>query len=95
MKKLIVLLFSVSLLNAKTGKDTSTPPPPTVTDAEQIQVLLLQRAELVAQNLAQQRRIERMDAMNRMVDEWNKRGCKIEVTEVGLLRCAEKKSDEK
>lgn len=77
------LLLSLFLLT-----DPPKGAPPEVTDKEQIQILVVQNRELATENESLKAKLARIDAVNRIAAEWNKRGCVVESDpQSGLLRC--------
>lgn len=71
-------------------------PAPTVSPDEQIQLLKLQLDEVVKAKVASDAKVvslestlNRIDGVNKLMDGWNKRGCKVESDPTtGLLRCS-------
>lgn len=70
-----------------------TPPAPTVTPEEQIEILLVQRDELAAENAALKAKLARIDKVNKLAEGWNARGCVVISKPDGTLDC--KKPEEK
>jgi len=68
-------------------------PTPTVTPAEQIQLLIAQREELMAENAYLKKTLARIDVVNTLAAGWNARGCILISKPDGTLDC--KKPEEK
>jgi transcriptional regulator len=99
------MITSLLLFLTLAAEPTATPKP-SVTSEEQIQLLVLQRDELANQKAAADAKISaleatirRMEGVNKLLDTWNKRNCKVTVnTQTGLVECAtltEKEDKEK
>lgn len=76
------LLLSLFLLT-----DPPKGAPPEVTDKEQIQILVVQNRELATENEALKAKLARIDKVNQIAVEWNKRGCIVMSNPDGLLAC--------
>lgn len=60
---------------------------PRVTDAEQIEVLLIQRNELAAEVAFLKAKLARIDKVNEKAEAWNARGCIVVSKPDGTLDC--------
>lgn len=82
-------MFTSLLLALALALDSKAPTvPPIVTTEEQIKLLQIQLKEVVAENASLKAKIERIDVVNSLMSEWNKRGCQIESDpSTGLLKC--------
>ena len=66
---------------------------PKVTDAEQIELLIVQRDELATENAALKAKLARINKVNALAQGWNARGCEVISKPDGTLDC--KKPEEK
>jgi hypothetical protein len=89
------LLFLLLMTDAPKAAE-----PPKVTDAEQIELLIVQRDELATENAALKAKLARIDKVNHLSAAWTARGCEVIGKPDGTLDCkprptAPPESDEK
>ncbi len=60
---------------------------PKVTDAEQVEILIVQRNELAAENAFLKAKLARIDKVNALAEAWNSRGCVVISRPDGTLDC--------